>query len=89
MVFGGGHVVLPLLSSELVSKDLINQDLFMAGYGATQAVPGPLFTFSAYLGASIVDLKNAMDRWFCVFKCYISTILFVDLRWFTLLGKFT
>lgn len=49
LVFGGGHVVLPLLESELVPSHLSN-DLFIAGYGATQAVPGPLFTFSSYIG---------------------------------------
>jgi chromate transporter len=51
MVFGGGHVVLPLLEQELVSHGLVSRDDFLAGYGATQAVPGPLFTFAAYLGA--------------------------------------
>ncbi len=49
LVFGGGHVVLPLLEAE--TADLVSHDLFLAGYGAAQAVPGPLFTFSAYLGA--------------------------------------
>ena len=58
LVFGGGHVVLPLLSSELIARDLIHQDLFMAGYGATQTVPGPLFTFAAYLGASMGHFKS-------------------------------
>ena len=72
MVFGGGHVVLPLLSSELVPRGWISQDLFMAGYGATQAVPGPLFTFSAYLGASILELKNA---WFGGFMCLTAIYL--------------
>jgi len=51
LVFGGGHVVLPLLQAELVEPGWISQDLFLAGYGAVQAVPGPLFTFSAYLGS--------------------------------------
>lgn len=51
MVFGGGHVVLPLLEQELVPHGLVNKDDFLAGYGATQAVPGPLFTFASYLGA--------------------------------------
>lgn len=50
MVFGGGHVVLPLLEQELVPDGLVSKDDFLAGYGATQAVPGPLFTFAAYLG---------------------------------------
>lgn len=51
LVFGGGHVVLPLLQTATVSSGWISKDLFLAGYGAAQAVPGPLFTFSAYLGA--------------------------------------
>jgi len=50
LVFGGGHVVLPLLKAEVVPA-LVNSDNFLAGYGAAQAVPGPLFTFAAYLGA--------------------------------------
>jgi chromate transporter len=51
LVFGGGHVVLPLLESSVVSPGWVPHDQFLAGYGAAQAVPGPLFTFSAYLGA--------------------------------------
>jgi chromate transporter len=50
LVFGGGHVVLPLLEREVVAPGWVSQDDFLAGYGAAQAVPGPLFTFSAYLG---------------------------------------
>ncbi|MEX2535563.1 MAG: chromate efflux transporter [Trueperaceae bacterium] len=51
LVFGGGHVVLPLLQAEVVPPGWIDNETFIAGYGAAQAVPGPLFTFSAYLGA--------------------------------------
>jgi len=51
LVFGGGHVVLPLLQSEVVPAGWVSNDAFLAGYGAAQAVPGPLFTFAAYLGA--------------------------------------
>jgi chromate transporter len=51
LVFGGGHVVLPLLQAEVVDTGLVGRDAFLAGYGAAQAVPGPLFTFAAYLGA--------------------------------------
>lgn len=50
LVFGGGHVVLPLLESEVVRPGWVNSGSFLAGYGAAQAVPGPLFTFGAYLG---------------------------------------
>ena len=52
LVFGGGHVVLPLLQAELVPPGWVPDDRFLAGYGAAQAVPGPLFTLSAYLGAA-------------------------------------
>ncbi|WP_445769310.1 chromate efflux transporter [Rheinheimera sp.] len=51
LVFGGGHVVLPLLQAELVPTALVNADQFMAGYAAAQAVPGPLFSFAAFVGA--------------------------------------
>lgn len=51
LVFGGGHVVLPLLEREVVAPGWVTPDQFLAGYGAAQALPGPLFTFSAYLGA--------------------------------------
>lgn len=51
LVFGGGHVVLPLLQQSIVASGWVTPDAFLAGYGAAQAVPGPLFTFAAYLGA--------------------------------------
>lgn len=53
LVFGGGHVVLPLLQAEVVLAGRVGSDAFLAGYGAAQAVPGPLFTFAAFLGASM------------------------------------
>ena len=52
LVFGGGHVVLPLLEQATVAPGLVDADTFLAGYGAAQAVPGPLFTFASFLGAS-------------------------------------
>jgi chromate transporter len=52
LVFGGGHVVLPLLQAEVVPPGWVSNETFLAGYGAVQAVPGPLFTFAAFLGAS-------------------------------------
>lgn len=52
LVFGGGHVVLPLLQAEVVPKGWVDGDTFLAGYAAAQAVPGPLFTFAAFLGAA-------------------------------------
>jgi chromate transporter len=51
LVFGGGHVVLPLLQATVVDPGWVGQDVFLAGYGATQAMPGPIFTFAAFLGA--------------------------------------
>jgi chromate transporter len=53
LVFGGGHVVLPLLEAEVVGPGWVDADTFLAGYGAAQAVPGPLFTFAGYLGAVV------------------------------------
>jgi chromate transporter len=53
LVFGGGHVVLPLLQEAVVQPGWVSEDAFLAGYGAAQAIPGPLFTFSAYLGAAM------------------------------------
>lgn len=53
LVFGGGHVVLPLLQAEVVPPGWVTEEQFLAGYGAAQAVPGPLFTFAAYLGAAM------------------------------------
>lgn len=53
LVFGGGHVVLPLLQQATVARGWLSQDTFLAGYGAAQALPGPLFAFSAYLGAIV------------------------------------
>ena len=53
LVFGGGHVVLPLLQAEVVPYGWVSNETFLAGYGAAQAVPGPLFTFAAFLGASM------------------------------------
>jgi len=57
LVFGGGHVVLPLLESEVVQSGWVTPDSFLAGYGAAQAIPGPLFTFAAYLGAEMGALS--------------------------------
>lgn len=58
LVFGGGHVVLPLLEAEVVRPGWVTPDAFLAGYGAAQAVPGPLFTFAAYLGAVLGPQPN-------------------------------
>jgi chromate transporter len=55
LVFGGGHVILPLLEREVVSPGWLTHDQFLAGYGVAQALPGPLFTLSAYLGATMTS----------------------------------
>ena len=60
LVFGGGHVVLPLLREATVAPGWVSDDTFLAGYGAAQAVPGPLFTFSAYLGAVMTSTPNGI-----------------------------
>lgn len=60
LVFGGGHVVLPLLEAEVVQPGWVTPDAFLAGYGAAQTVPGPLFTFAAYLGALLGPEPNGV-----------------------------
>jgi chromate transporter len=60
LVFGGGHVVLPLLQAEVVEPGWVTTDAFLAAYGAAQAVPGPLFTFAAYLGAVVGPEPNGL-----------------------------
>jgi chromate transporter len=68
LVFGGGHVVLPLLQAEVVPRGWVTNDAFLAGYGAAQAVPGPLFTFAAYLGA-------VMFGWYGAALCLVAIFL--------------
>jgi chromate transporter len=58
LVFGGGHIVLPLLRNAFVASGWVADDIFLAGYGAAQAVPGPLFSFAAYLGAVAAPLPD-------------------------------
>jgi len=74
LVFGGGHVVLPLLQAEVVPSGWVNNDAFLAGYGAAQAVPGPLFTFAAYLGAVIGGWKTAV---LCLVAIFLPSFLLV------------
>lgn len=69
LVFGGGHVVLPLLQAEVVPTGWVSNDAFLAGYGATQAVPGPLFTFAAFLGAST---NQAPSGWLGGLICLLA-----------------
>lgn len=72
LVFGGGHVVLPLLKTASVTPGWVTNDLFLAGYGAAQAVPGPLFTFSAYLGAV---MQPAPSGWVGGIICLLAIFL--------------
>jgi chromate transporter len=72
LVFGGGHVVLPLLQASVVPPGWVSNDAFLAGYGAAQAVPGPLFTFSAYLGAVMGPEPNG---WAGALLCLIAIFL--------------
>jgi len=72
LVFGGGHVVLPLLQASVVPPGWVSNDVFLAGYGAAQAVPGPLFTFAAYLGAIMGPAPNG---WAGALLCLIAMFL--------------
>ena len=74
LVFGGGHVVLPLLQAEVVPRGWVSNDAFLAGYGAAQAVPGPLFTFAAYLGAVIGGWGAAI---LCLIAVFLPSFLLV------------
>ena len=67
LVFGGGHVVLPLLEQEIVPTGLLSNDEFLAGYGVAQAVPGPLFTFASYLGTMISGISGALLATIAIF----------------------
>ncbi|CAG9621747.1 chromate transporter [Sutcliffiella rhizosphaerae] len=67
LVFGGGHVVLPLLEREFVPTGWISEEQFLAGYGAAQAVPGPLFTFAAYIGAVINGWQGGLLATIAIF----------------------
>lgn len=78
LVFGGGHVVLPLLQAAVVPQGWVSNDAFLAGYGAAQAVPGPLFTFAAFLGAS---MSSAPSGWagaaICLLAIFAPSFLLV------------
>jgi chromate transporter len=76
LVFGGGHVVLPLLEQATVGRGWIDHDTFLAGYGAAQALPGPLFTFSAYLGAMIPQ-GGVSGGILALVAIYLPTVLLV------------
>ena len=75
LVFGGGHVVLPLLQSAVVPGGAVSNAEFLAGYGAAQAVPGPLFTFAAYLGAVMQPEVVGIGGWFGGLACLVAIFL--------------
>ena len=78
LVFGGGHVVLPLLQAEVVPPGWVSEDAFLAGYGAAQAVPGPLFTFAAYLGAVMGPEPNGWTgAALCLVAVFVPSFLLV------------
>jgi len=79
LVFGGGHVVLPLLEEAVVGPGWVNQEQFLAGYGAAQAIPGPMFAFSAYLGAEIPTGHAAV-------LCALVALVFMFLPGFLLVS---
>ena len=91
LVFGGGHVVLPLLRAEVVPPGWISDHAFLAGYGAAQAVPGPLFSFAAYLGVVIFAGPRAwLGGLACLFAIYLPAWLVVGGAlpfWHSLRGK--
>lgn len=72
LVFGGGHVVLPLLQAEVVPTGWVSNDLFMAGYGMSNAIPGPLFAFSSFLGAVSTATPNG---WTGAIVCLVAAFL--------------
>ena len=78
LVFGGGHVVLALLKAEVLPTGWVPEDVFLAGYGAAQAVPGPLFTFSAYLG-TVMDTPPAgwAGGLLCLAAIFVPSFLLV------------
>ncbi len=78
LVFGGGHVVLPLLQTQLVQPGWVQEDAFFAGYGAAQAIPGPVFTFAAYLGAVAQPVENALAAAaLCLIAIFLPGLLLV------------
>lgn len=78
LVFGGGHVVLPLLQAEVVPTGWVQEDMFLAGYGAAQAVPGPLFTFAAFLGAAMTNSPTAwLGGLICLLAIFLPSFLLI------------
>jgi chromate transporter len=77
LVFGGGHVVLPLLHASVVEPGWVSEAAFLSGYGAAQAVPGPLFTFAAYLGATMPTPSGWPGAALCLAAIFLPGLLLV------------
>ena len=78
LVFGGGHVVLPLLKNEILNFNLIEEETFIFGYGLAQAIPGPLFTFSAFLGSSLnIEIGKLASGILCLLMIFLPSFLMV------------
>lgn len=77
LVFGGGHVVLPLLEAEFVATGLVARDAFLAGYGAAQALPGPLFAFAAHVGANAMPAAPILGGVVALCAIYMPSFLLV------------
>ncbi|WP_332647662.1 chromate efflux transporter [Lysinibacillus sp. 54212] len=89
LVFGGGHVVLPLLETQFVQAGIISADEFLAGYGFTQAVPGPLFTFASYLGTTLFGFFGGLVATIAIFLPAFLILFGVWPIWYKLKGNST
>ncbi|MDG4718473.1 MULTISPECIES: chromate efflux transporter [Thalassospira] len=89
LVFGGGHVVLPLLQNAVVDPGWVDTETFLAGYGATQAVPGPIFTFAAYLGAVLHGGADSLGRggiWVSLITSMVTLVAIFLPAWLLVVG---
>jgi len=78
LVFGGGHVILPLLQTAVVPTGWVDNDIFLAGYGAAQALPGPLFTFAAFLGTVMSVTPNGLvGAGMCLLAVFVPSLLLI------------
>ena len=78
LVFGGGHVVLPLLQNEVLNSNLIDQETFIFGYGLAQTIPGPLFTFSGFLGTTFdIGTNRILSGILCLIMIFLPSFLLV------------
>jgi chromate transporter len=86
LVFGGGHVVLPLLQNAVVDPGWVDAESFLAGYGATQAVPGPIFTFAAYLGAAMHGGAAGAGIWVSMMTSMVTLVAIFLPAWLLVIG---